>query len=599
MQNPFKAIGSLLNNTMTAASIMSFEQAASGMTSSGVVGWNIGSNAHNLNFITSRQVTKSGSLMNGDAMLKVAACFDAVRMISEDIAKLPLDIKQPTATGGTRLVNQNHPLYFRIAISPDKQIRAKTFWESILAHALVWGNGYALIDRDKNNGIIRSLQLTHPKNVTAKTENGVIFYQVNNVDSKGNSIPNDTFNVLSEDMFHLHGIGDGVTGWPIVNYALESMGLTLSAETYQAAFIGNGGHLSGVLQTDAVIKEPEVRSQMVEQFTKKIGGVNNVGNVPLLINGLKYVPIDMKFTDAQLLETRQFQIEEVARWFRVPLHKLAILSSNATFNNIEQENLKYVNETLGPWITRLEDEIQFKLFADGSKFFAKFNTRVLTMGDAQSRANWNKEMFQMGSITPNEIRESEGLNPYDGGDQFYIPAQIGTPEEIQARSTPTESEEITPTAARITETRPTDPEEPDNVEDEQDDTTEQLLATGSDQDAFKYHAVIVDSLQPIIQREVKYQQNPKQDAAHFYDKQAQLLLEKVAVHLSYLDMELPKNYIGKWAENRSMLNWQDTKAEQMADDLLLHYYQAQNLPDGLYQIQGKQVVKEGIKLRYA
>ena len=599
MQNPFKVLGGLLDNTMTAASLMSFEQVASGMSSSGLTGWNIGSNAYNLNYVTSRQLTKSGSLMNGDAMLKIAAAFDAIRMISEDIAKLPLDIKEPTSRGATRLVNGNHPLYYRISVSPDKQIRAKTFWETMIAHALVWGGGYAKIDRDAANGVIRSLQLLHPKNVCVKTEQGIIYYQVNNLNNKGEPL-NTTYNVMSKDMFALHGVGDGITGWPVINYALESMGLTLSAESYQSAFIGNGGHISGVLQTDAAVPDPEIKTQWAEAFMKKVSGPNNVGSIPVLSHGLKYMPITMKFTDSQLLETRQFQIEEVARWFRVPLHKLAILSSNATFNNIEQENLKYVNETLGPWITRIEDEIKFKLFADGSKFFAKFNTRQLTMGDATSRANWNKEMFMMGSVTPNEIRESEGLNPYSGGDQFYIPAQIGTPQEIQKRAAaPIEAPQMLPVAggSENTDNNSNNSNEADQSAIESD-TIEQPVSE-SELDAFKYHAVIVDSLQPIINREIKYQENPKQSSEHFYDKQAQLMLEKLAVHCGYLDMPLPKNFIEKWCENRTHTNWQEQKAHQMADDLILHYYQAQNLPDGLYQIRGHQVIKEGIQLRYA
>ncbi len=121
--NPLKSITSVVDNLAAslASSLYSYDQHAAGMTSSGGIGWNVGSGAGSINYITSLQQTKSGSLMNGDSMLRIAACFDAIRMISEDIAKLPLDIKEPLPTGGTRLAN-NHPLYHRISVSPDKQI---------------------------------------------------------------------------------------------------------------------------------------------------------------------------------------------------------------------------------------------------------------------------------------------------------------------------------------------------------------------------------------------------------------------------------------------------------------------------------------------
>jgi hypothetical protein len=237
-------------------------------------------------------------------------------------------------------------------------------------------------------------------------------------------------------------------------------------------------------------------------------------------------------------------------------------------------------------------------------------------------------MFYLGAVTPNEIRESEGKNPYDGGDQFYIQSNLSTFEEIQGRAAVGADESgltqqqldfetlkgkfdaygvavragaITPQTNDETAFRTEAglPVMSDNVQEawiddggvrrpitlqsqstfageqeltnsgatinpdaEDDDAPKQSL-----QQLMKYHSVIVDSLQPIINREAKYQENPKRDAVEFYDRQAQMLLEKCAVHLTYLNMELPKNFIEQWTENRSMLNWQETKAEQMADDL--------------------------------
>ncbi len=594
MQNPITALGSVLNNVYSAADTISsnYQQVAGGMTLYGEKGWNVGSGSHSLNYLIARQLTSSGSFMNGESMLRIAAAFDAIRMISEDIAKLPLNVKETLPGGGARNADRLHPLWWRISWSPDLQIRAKTFWETMIANALVWGNSYAIIDRDLSNGIIRSLQLIQPTQVVVKRTNGMIWYEV--TENTNDSSQSKTRRIESRDMFHIHGIGSGITGWPIANYALESMGLTLSAETYQSAFIGNGGHISGILQTEATIKDPEIRAQLAEKFTRKVSGPNNAGNIPLLTHGTTYQPIAPSFTDSQLMELRQFQIEEVARWFRVPVHKLAILQSNATFSNIEEENLKYVSDTLTPWIVRIEDEIQFKLFAQNSRFFAKFNVTPLTMGDAASRSEYGQKMFNMGAMTPNEIREMEGLNPYPDGDTFYMQGGMQTIEEIQGRAEIAEQQERETTEAAESESPSDQPSDP--TQSTETEEVEQFIEPAAID--ISYSSVIASSLQPIINREAKYQDNPKQPAEHFYDKQAESILQILAVHLNYLQMELPKNYMDKWVENRSILNWQENKSIEMANDIMLHYYQAENLQDGLYQIQGKQVKKEGLKLSY-
>lgn len=659
----FEMINSFVDSVFTSASssFLDFDQALT-PTAGNDFGWQIGGSAANLNYIMSRQLTKSGTLMNGEAMLRIAAVFDSVRMISQDIAKLPLDLKEPMPGGGARTINKMHSLYFRISVSPDKQIRSQTFWETMIAHSLIWGNGYALIKRDESESIVTSLEQLHPSNVTVQRSNGMIWYQVNLVDEKNNRT-GETKAIMNMDMFHLHGIGDGITSWPIANFALESMGLTLSTETLQSAFMGNGGHLSGVLQTPEKITDPEIKKQMVENFGGGAGGPNNAGNIAFLSHGTIFVPIDMKFTDAQLLETRRFQIEETARWFNIPLHKLAILSSNATFNNIAEENLSYIDDTLNPWIRRIEGEISFKLLPENSLFFARFNTRELTRGDTKTTVAVMKDLFAMAAATPNQILESIGENPYPGGDVHYIPANITTVEEVQAHIpnetdaantngvtqetlqfeklkskydaygvgvragalTPQTIDEdsfraesglpkmgdaakqawvddggvrrpITLQSQGAFEATQELAESPSGSSHEEEDENQ---AQQSLSNMLDYRQVIVDSLQPIIQREVKFKENSKKTNENFYERQAQLLLEKIEVHISYLQMELPRDFIEKWTENRDILNWQEQKAGAMADDLILHYYNAQNEPDGVYTIRGKRVKKEGLTLSYA
>lgn len=589
--NPFNVLNSMVDELFLSASLLDAQQ-ISAPTVGNNPAWNIGSNNRNLQFVMSRQLTKSGSLINGDAMLRIAAVFDSVRMISEDIAKLPIDLKERTGKNTTRTVNQLHPLYYKIAVSPDGEIRAKTFWETMIAHANVWGNGYAIIDTVSANGFTNSLTLVHPRNIIPHKTSGIIWYQYNVVDEKGSNT-GEVRKILSKDMFHLHGVGDGVVAWPIANFALESMGLTLSVETYQAAFMGNGGHISGILTSDAVI-DKEIRSDLVDSFQRKAAGINNSGAIPFLSNGIKYESIDMKFTDAQVLETRQYQIQEVARWFRIPLHKLAVLAQ-ASKNNMEQENLKYAGDTLGPWMTRIEDEIQFKLLPRDSKFFVRFNRQELTMSDSAARADYNFKMYQMSSITPNEIRESEGMNPYPEGDEYYTPQNMATVEEIQAR--PELLQKASDTAEKAAEKPEVSPKEGNTGSDRKPETNG-TDAKQSRIDAISYREVIINSFQSIVGREVKYEANPKRDKDEFYDRQAQLYAENLNVHLKYLDIPAPDGFIKKWTENSNMDNGKSGKAAKMADEIIMYYYNAQELDDGIYEYHGRSVRKLNNTLRY-
>lgn len=589
--NPFTALNSMVDEMFMSASLFDAQQI--GLPAIGnSPAWQIGSGNHNLQYVMSPQLTKSGTLINGESMLRIAAVFDSVRMISEDISKLPLNLKERTSGSSTRIVNELHPLYYKLAVSPDGQIRSKVFWETMIAHALVWGNGYALIDKLSTNGFTNSLTLIHPSNVVARKTSGIIWYKYTVVDEKGRKT-GETRTILGKDMYHLHGVGDGVVSWPVANFALESMGLTLSVETYQAAFMGNGGHISGVLQTDAVITDKEIKRNMVESFQAKSAGINNTGNVTMLSHGVKYIPIDMKFTDAQVLQTREHQVQEVARWFRIPLHKLAVLAQAAK-NNMEQENLKYAGDTLGPWITRIEDEIQFKLLPVNSKFFVKFNRQELTMSDSKARAEYNFKMFQMGSINPNEIRESEDMNPYPGGDIYYIPQNTATIEEIQARP------EILKQASETAKTAAENPAPEASPEEGNTGSERKPETKGTDSamqsiDAISYKAIIVDSFQRVVEREIKYEANPKRDKTEFYNRQEQLYHQGLDMHLKYLDMSAPPMFLERWNNCRSTSN----KAEQMADEIITYYYNAQNLADQEYSFNGKTVIKEGMTLRYA
>ena len=227
-----------------------FEQTDEGITWTSEIGWQGGSGGSFdiLNYSYGRLPTKSGNVMNGQEALAISAFFGAARMIAEDIAKLPINIYTLDANGNKVEINAQHPIYSIISQSPDGKRTAQEFWEVLIVWTLVWGNGYAIIDRD-NTGEMRSLQLVKPTRVSLDKRRGNIFYQVfkNAADDFSDGQP-AIFTDM--EMFHLRGIGDEDTGWPIVNFGRESLGITLATQTLQANMFSNGMNLGGVLETD-------------------------------------------------------------------------------------------------------------------------------------------------------------------------------------------------------------------------------------------------------------------------------------------------------------------------------------------------------------
>ncbi len=219
-----------------------FEQTSEVVTWTNNIGWSESDGAYNqLNYLWNPQPTKSGNAINGRVALAISAFYDAVRMIAEDIAKLELEIFTRDSSGNKIKVNTGHPLYRVISMSPDGTHTAQQFWETLLAHCLVWGNGYAIIDRDPANGLIRSLELVHPNRVTIRKQNGIVTYIVT-IDSQDDppNLPNSTMEFSEAQMFRLRGVGDEDSAWPIANFARESLGITLATQSLQSNMFSNG-----------------------------------------------------------------------------------------------------------------------------------------------------------------------------------------------------------------------------------------------------------------------------------------------------------------------------------------------------------------------
>ena len=563
-------------------------------------GWNYsGSDYIVNNFNHNRQPTQSGVSINGRIANTISAYWACVQMIASDIAKLPLNIYEDDNRGNPQIRN-NHPLYKFISISPDRQVTAQEFWETMILHCLTWGNGYALLGkRDVSNGQISGLQCIHPNQVQIMSKDGIRYYKIYPTEEDKLLQRNELDDYDQSQIFHLHGPGDGWSGWPIANFAKEALGITQSLQSLQASLFANGMNLGGILKTNEKL-DPQHREQISIEWTKKYAGPYNNNKVALLDQSLDYKPLNAKATDSEVLESRKFQIAEIARYFRVPLHKLGITDAS-TLNNVEQENLKYVTETLMPWITRIQNLIKHRLFPESSRFYAKFDTKDLILADAESKAKFWKEGINNGWATPNQAAQDMGLPVYPDGNDHYIPANNLKPvtaanidlakskEELkQLKDINTSNSDDETKEELISKTAESDRDNPSNPSNEDDIDKDSIqFNSASITNIFTLRTLIEDRLKNFVNREVKFHKredekkvlygkefnNDKflEKEAKFYNDHKNVLCESLVTYFEILNMPIPSGFFDKWHNWKECENWADKKAFLIANDFILHY----------------------------
>jgi HK97 family phage portal protein len=360
-------------------------------------------------FMSSKQ---AGVYVDEDKALTHSAVWSSVRVISETIAALPWRVHQRQGNGNTVL--ENSDLDYTLHIQPNPEQSAFSWRETILAHALLWGNGYAEIERNNRGEAWNLWQIAPDKLHSDRTADGRLWYF------------KDGEPVLEADnVFHLHGLGfDGLTGYSVIRQAAKSMGISLALDAMAAATFANGG------QPGVVFKQKdggrtltaEGVKNLLESFDRRFSGPANGGKSMYLDGSIDIDTITLPFSDLQFLESRKFQVSEIARWFRVPPHKLADLE-RATFSNIEHQSLEFVTDTLVPWITRLETEAQIKLIGRNNRqnrLYTKINVGGLLRGDIKSRYDAYGVGRTNGWLSANDIRSLEDMNPVAGGDEYIV-----------------------------------------------------------------------------------------------------------------------------------------------------------------------------------
>lgn len=355
--------------------------------------------------------SRTGIAVTTTTAMRLAACYACVRNIAEDLAKNPIHLYERVPNGKRRA--STHPLYVLLNSSPNSWQTSYEFVEMLTAHALLRGNGFARVSRGMGGKVLELIPLL-PSSVTIEQRDDLsIGYTYTNPNGRQITFEQD-------DILHLRGLTlDGVVGITPIQYAKETFALASAAEQHGSAMFGGRVTGPGVFETPG--KLSDAAYDRLKKSFKEEGGIDNASSPIILEQGLSWKSLGIKLSDLQFIETRKFQVEEIARLYRMPLHKIGHLE-RATNNNIEHQSREYVTDTLLPWARRWEQALLRDCLPekDRETFFPAFNFNNLLRGDTQSRAALYQSLFSTGSMSPNDIRRLEDDEGYDGGDTYFI-----------------------------------------------------------------------------------------------------------------------------------------------------------------------------------
>lgn len=353
----------------------------------------------------------SGKTIDEETSLRIAAVYSCVRLLSEAVASLPLMVYQKTENG--KEVAESHPMYELLHNKPNDYQNSFEFFDLIMCNLLLLGNAYCFIEKSSKR--VKQLLPLRPDQMGVKRVNNKIVYVF-----KGNG-KEELFS--PKEIWHPKGMvkPDGLTGYSVISLAREAMGIAASAEDYAARFYANDARPGGILSTPGRITKDSAE-RLKASWQDAFSGEGR-SKVAVLEEGLQWSPVSMSNSDMQFIESRKFQINEIARIFRVPPHMIGDLE-RATFSNIEEQSIEFVTYCLRPWIIRLEKGLNNALFENDRTYFVEFKVDGLLRGNTQSRYAAYSTAFSNGWMCINEIRALENMNPVEGGDKYFRPLNL-------------------------------------------------------------------------------------------------------------------------------------------------------------------------------
>ncbi len=370
------------------------------------------------------RMSKSGVNVSPETAMRVSAVYACVNIIAQSVAQLPLIVYERSEDGRTKDRLTDHPLA-KLLKRPNFWQTPYEFWSMMIGHVALRGNAYAI--KNIVRGQTRELIPVHPNRVQViQTAELKLIYKFTD---KGGKV----FDLAQERILHLKGLSwNGFTGISPIEQARESIGLSLATEQHGAALFKNGAQPGLILMHPGTLK-PDARKNIKKSWDERFTGENAFGTA-VLEEGLKPETVGMTSEDAQFIETRKYQAVDIARFWNVPPHKIAILD-RATFSNIEEQNIDFVVDTLMPYTVNAQQVIMRDLLLPGErqKVFVEFLLDGLLRGNSKARGEFYKKAITCGWMTRNEVRAAENLNPIDGLDEILVPMNMA-PEEPEEES---------------------------------------------------------------------------------------------------------------------------------------------------------------------
>jgi HK97 family phage portal protein len=343
--------------------------------------------------------TSSGKYVNEKTAMQTSAVYACVRVLAETIASLPFHTYRRTDNGKEKAID--HDLYYILHDEPNLEMTSFSFREVMMTHLLLWGNAYAQIIRDGRNKILGLYPLLPDKMRVDRNDNGEIYY-IYNKDGV-------LYQLRRDEVLHIPGLGfDGIIGHSPIAMAKNAVGMALATEEFGSKLFSNDARPSVVLQHPGVVKDPK---RLRESWNSVYQGSGNAHKTAILEEGMSIQTLSIPPNDAQFLETRKFQIEEICRIFRVAPHLVASLD-RATFSNIEHQGISFVVHTIRPWLVRIEQAMNKALFVGSEKreYFVSLVVDGLLRGDFSSRLQGYSTGIQNGIYSINDVRNLENMD---------------------------------------------------------------------------------------------------------------------------------------------------------------------------------------------
>ncbi len=358
-------------------------------------------------------IAGSGKGVNARTAIQVSAVYACVRVIAETVASLPFSVFEQDKEGSQKALD--HPLYRLLHDEPNPEMTSFVWREAMLTHLLLWGNSYSQILRAGRGSIVGLYPLLPDRMEVDRDDKGNLIYTYSTTNGQ-------TVKLRPEDVLHIPGLGfDGIMGYSPIAVERNAVGLSIASEEYGSKFFSNGARPSGILTHPNTVKNPKA---LRESWDAAYGGSGNANRVAVIEEGMTFTPISIPNNEAQFLETRKFQVEEICRIYRVPPHMIGDLE-HATFSNIEHQSIDFAVHCIRPWLVRIEQSINRALFSEKEKgrFYCQFNLDGLMRGSYKERMEGYAIGRQNGFLSANDIRRLENQNPIpasEGGDAYLV-----------------------------------------------------------------------------------------------------------------------------------------------------------------------------------